>query len=518
MAWTQTFIDSLDSPSTEIHYALKFLPQSNNYNFGQGDFIGIDTIVQIGNADVTIDTVQVTPQRWSVNFGGFTLRINGDLRPLLSSSFRKGAVAELIMFRNGIRMRVCVGQLRSITGGRGVWTLQFVDFLTMMRSRLTTQINESQFWYNAGKTAKVTVNFNFSSSTRLYLDDITMFEKETSQNGMIKIEDVSSGGIDYWTWSSKTTTSAPAGYLTIASTGNYPNTGSAITTLSINDVATSLARLRGRPDYVFARLVMSTGQGTQGAFDDYPASWGLGVNWNPSLFNLQSLNEYYDNVWKTITGTHEIELLIEKAGNIGSFLDAVLKMGMWPVWRQNELSWRVCQNPNNLAVSFSGAYYAVVDHISDIDIISIDSHELYASSQSAVYGKSTILVYNSTSGQKEKITYSGQSIATLPADLEIERDLSLVYRVDSPTQPNQANVDLPRLRRWDVEPYEQLSITVTEKHCMLTAGDIIEITSNYIYGIRSSTGSTYSNQRAMVLGVRWNPTRSNVNLTLGITT
>ena len=85
MAWTQLFIDSLDSPSKEIHYALKFLHQSNDYNFGQGDFVGMDTIVHIGNADVTIDTVQVTPQRWSVNFGGFTLRINGDLRPLLSS-------------------------------------------------------------------------------------------------------------------------------------------------------------------------------------------------------------------------------------------------------------------------------------------------------------------------------------------------------------------------------------------------------------------------------------------------
>lgn len=512
MAWTQIFIDSLDSPSTEIHYALKFLPPSNDYSFGQGDYVGMNTIVHIGNADVTIDTVQVTPQRWSVNFGGFTLRINGDLRPLLSSSFRKGAVAELIMFRNGMRMRVCVGQLRSITGGRGVWTVQFVDFLTLMRSRLTTKINESAFWFNAGKTAKVTVNFNFSSSTRLYLDDITMFEKETGQNGKIKVEHVSSGAIDYWTWSSKTTTSAPAGYLTIATTGNYPNTGLAITTLSINDVATSIARLRGRPDYVFARLVMSTGQGTQGAFDDYPASWGLGVEWNPSLFNLQSLNEYYNTVWKTATGTHEIELNIEQAGNIGSFLDAVLKMGMWPVWRQNELSWRVCQNPNQ------ASYFAVVDHISDIDIISIDSHELYASSQSAVFSKSTITVYNSASSQSEKISFSGQSIATLPADLEIQRDLSLVYRVDSPTQPNQADADLARMRRWDVEPYEQLSITVTERHCMLTAGDIVEISSNYIYGLRSSAGSTYSNQRAMVLGVRWNPTRSNVNLTLGITT
>jgi hypothetical protein len=509
MAWTQSFIDSLDRPAKVISYVLKFLATSKDYNMSpNADRISMNTEIALANADVTIDSVQVTPQRWSVNFGGFTVTVAGDLRPLMDFP-RRGAVAELHMIRDGLRNRVCIGQLRGITGGRGLWRLEFVDFLTLMQSRLTSEADEAQFWHYAGQTAKVTQNF---SSGDLYLDDITIFEKETGQNGIVFVENSQHGTTDYFTWSSKTTTSAPAGYLTIVSKGVYPSTG-AINNLKVNDIVTSLARLRGRPDYVFARLVMSTGDGTQGAFDDYPASWALGVKFNPNLFNLQNLNKYYNLAWATSSGTHEIELLIAEPGNISNFLDAVLSMGMWPVWDQNQLSWRVCQNPRQ------ANWFTVKDHITDRDIISIDSHSLYSPTQSTVYSKSTIKTYNDTTGLNQDVSFSGNSIPILPTSTEITRDLRLIYRVVSPIQPTQANADLTRMRRWDAEPYEELNLTVTEKHCLLTAGDIVEISSMYIYGLREGQagfGSTYSNRRAMILAVRWNPSQSNVNLTIGV--
>ena len=104
----------------------------------------------------------------------------------------------------------------------------------------------------------------------------------------------------------------------------------------------------------------------------------------------------------------------------------------------------------------------------------------------------------------------------LPSEESITRDLSEVYRIDSPVQSVQADEDLKRLQRWDKEPYEELDITVHEKHCLLTSGDIVEISSKYIYGLREPTTDTYSNRRAMVLGVRWNPMRGTVNLKLGV--
>ena len=515
MAWSQDFIKSLDRPSKIVSYILNFLPPAADYTLSDGQYISGGTQIALSDADVTIDSVRVTPQRWSVNFGGFTIRIVGDIRPVSNSSFRKGAVAELIMSREGIRERVCIGQLRSISGGRGVWTLEFVDFLTMMQSRLTAKAEESQFWFNAGQTAKVTNNFNFSSSPNLYVDDITIFERETGKNGMIKVQQSSSGNTDLFIWNSKTSTSGTAGYLTIVGRAMYPSTA-AIGTLQVNDVVTNIARLMGRPDYVFARLVMSTGFGTNGTFDDYPASYALGVPFNPSLFDVQNLNTYYTEVWATPSGSHEIELQIEEPGNIQDFLTAVLNMGMWPVWDQNTLSWRVCQDPN------SASWVTVRDHITDIDIISIDSHHLYSPSQTAVFRKSVITGFDISSNTITQSTFfqsslQGGTLPVLPSSLEITRDNRLIYRSDTPNQPVKAVTDLDRMARWDLDPYEELSLTVTEKHCLLTAGDIVEISSMYIYGLTESAGNTYSNRRGMILAVRWNPSRSNVNLTIGVT-
>ena len=509
MPWSPKFVDTLDQPSKEVHFILKFIQSSNDYGLTNGQQYTTTSEVRIAASEVTIDSSQITPQRWSINFGGFTIVLNGDLRPIFSKGLRKGAVAELIMVRNGMRNRVSIGQLRSINGGRGVWTLEFADFLSMLQSRLTTKIAEAPFWYNAGKQASLTANFNYSSDTKLYLDDITIFEKEDGQNGIIFVEDSQHNETDYWTWSSKTTTTAPAGYLTIASLGNWPSTASH-DHLHVGDKVTSIARLRGRPDYVFARLVMSTGKGTQGTFDDYPASWGSGVDWNPNLFNLQSLNAYYQTNWATSSGTHEIDLKILEPSNISTFLNAVLEMGMFPTWSQNEITWRVCQNPNQ------APWIAVQRHITDRHIISIDSHQLYSSSQSVVYGASYIRTYNTTLSQYALIAFSGTSVAMLPSEQSITRDLSEVYRIDSPAQSVQALADLKRLRRWDGEPYEELDLTVTEKHCLLTSGDIVEISSKYIYGLREPTTDTYTNRRAMVLGVRWNPMQGTVNLKLGV--
>jgi len=262
------------------------------------------------------------------------------------------------------------------------------------------------------------------------------------------------------------------------------------------------------PDFVFARLVMSTGLGTQGPFDDYPETWGHGVKYNPNLFSVQELNDYYKYTFKPSTGDHEIELLISEPSNISTFLDAVLSIGMYPVWRQNMLSWRVCQNPNQ------ALYPAIVDHITDRDIISIDGHSLYSPSQSVQYSQSALTYYDAGLGQDKTRIFSGISISVLPAEAEINRDMRSIYRITNAKV--MADKDLSRLRRWDAEPFEELNITVTERHASLSAGDIVEISSQYIYGLRESASNTYDNRRAMILSLRWTPNESKVYLTLAI--
>ena len=500
--WSNAFIDSLDRSSKSIRYTLRFLPSHNNFTLGNAKTLGLYGDIVVGEADVVIDSARITPQRWSVNFGGFSITLHGDLTSMHVNGFRRGAIAELWMNRGSAINRVAIGQLNSVAGGQGIWQLEFTDLLNAMRSRASVQLDKLDFWYNAGLQATATANFTFTGAGgALFVSDTSIFEKKAGKDGLLKITDATHNAVDYWTYSAVAGT-----YLTISSTGNYPSLASHDHVHS-GDPITALAWLNDRPDYIFASLVMSTGAGTQGYFDTYPASWGFGINFNPNLINKSDMDFQY-NLWKTGSGNHRFSLVLEESGNIHTFLDSCLSCGMWAVFKEGSISWRCAVNPNTV----SSLHVSMA--INDSDIINIQDHQIY--SQSVIYGKSAIRIYNNASRQYEIKVFSGQTIKTLPASRQIDRDHSLIYELTTPDQDVQALADLARLYDWDSQNYEELTISVKEKFARLVAGDIIIITSSLIYGYSESQGTTFNRRRGMILGNRWLPSQGICILSIGI--
>ena len=513
MAWSGAFTASLDAPSKTTEWALRFIGHSNDYFLGAGRTVRMRGLIEIGEADVDIDAARVTPGRWSVNFGGWTMVINGDLRPVSVSAFRKGAIAELYMRRDGSNHeRVAIGQLRSLSGGRGVWRLEFGDFVSAMTTRMSTLQGEMSFFHNAGITTEVTsghaFSFGASPANRLYLDDVAVFEKDSNYDGLAYVTD-NSGNTSYYRWSTKTTLTPPAGYLVVTSTGAWPATAS-LNALAVGDKVKSIARLQGRPDHVFSRVMMSTGSATQGQFDDYPKSWGMGLAWHPDMVDAADMGYWY-SVWGTATGTYEVQLLFDdpSPSAIRSLIDSFLTVGMWPVFRQGRISWRVVQDPDD-ALAFT-----IAARIRDTDIISIESHDMYSPSQSVVYAKSGVLSSDS-SGVTSTISFIVSNVKALPANDEIIRDASQIYRIDTPAQSVKAAADAARLRAWDLYTWEKLVLIVHERFAGLVAGDIVTVTSSFIYGWSEAAGQTYRQRRGMILGNRWQPGRSRCILTIGV--
>lgn len=510
MTWNSNFITSLDNPSKSIEFLLRFIGNSNDYFLGSGDNYSTHSLVSIGNANVVIDNARITPLRWSLNFGGFTIQLVGDLRILKNSSLRRGTIAELYMRRNrNIAQRVAIGQLRSVNGVRNVWTLEFGDLISALSARFSTKVGELQFYYNAGSKTTVTSNFNFSSSNQLHLSDITKFEKDSNFDGIAFVTN-NSGNSVYYRWSSKTTTSAPAGYLTITSTGHWPST-TTIGTLNTGNEVVNIVRLQGRPDQVFARTLMSTGNATQGQFDDYPQSYGAGINWNPNLINSNDMDLWYNTVWKTATDNYHIQHLISapESSGIRSLLNVFLQIGMWPVLRQGMISWRVCQDPSQAAST------TISSRITDNHIINIISHEIYSTQQSVIFGKSSITT-SSSGGVIATTSRNVSNVQALPANDEITRDNRLIYRIDAPAQSAKATIDIGRMSNWDLNTFETLTLAVQEKFAGLVAGDIVMISSNYIYGFNEASGKTYRAKKGMILGNRWLPSQSQCILTIGV--
>jgi hypothetical protein len=143
--WSNAFIDSLDRSSKSIRYTLRFLPSHNNFTLGNAKTLGLYGDIVVGEADVVIDSARITPQRWSVNFGGFSITLHGDLTSMHVNGFRRGAIAELWMNRGSAINRVAIGQLNSVAGGQGIWQLEFTDLLNAMRSRASVQLDKLDF-------------------------------------------------------------------------------------------------------------------------------------------------------------------------------------------------------------------------------------------------------------------------------------------------------------------------------------------------------------------------------------
>ena len=505
MAWSQSFKSQLDKPSKSIEYLLRFFSSSLNYN-GSGQIFGLLGEVKLANAEVTIDNSRVTPSRWSLNFGGFTIKMNGDLREY-NSVFKKGQIAELWMIRNGTPERVTIGQLRAISGGRGVWNIEFADLISTMDSRLSLIAGQEEFFYNAGKETTVTATYNFSSDPNLYVADITIFEKEDGKDGLVHVYRASHSTDFYYSWSSKTATSGTAGYLTISNNGIYPKGTN--NHLNSGDRVVSCTWLQGRIDEIFAKMLMSTGTaGTTGIYDKYPKSWALGYAFASSLIDKTDLNLFY-GTWKaTASIHHNVSLIIEEASNARTVINSALNMGLFPVFRQGKISFRGSVNMDTYRP------LTLAGRVSDLDIHSIDSHQFYSPNQPVYYSRSRMKYYESSTGSINQFSKNRTLSRYMPSARDITRDNSLIYA--ELNQEEMATKDLNRLFLWDCYPYEELVITVSEKFAILCAGDVIELTSNYIYGIHELSGERYNRKKCFVMGVRWLPHQSKCILSLAV--
>ena len=76
--------------------------------------------------------------------------------------------------------------------------------------------------------------------------------------------------------------------------------------------------------------------------------------------------------------------------------------------------------------------------------------------------------------------------------------------------------DLRRMRRWDLYISERLVLRVSLKFAGLVAGDIVEISSRYLYGLLEPQNRTFRGKRAMVSACDFDFDNQRCTLTLCI--
>ena len=265
MSWSGDFVAALSAPSVTPVYRLRFWKPSANA-------IGQDVTIysnkgplRIGASGPRIQGTSVIPSRWSVSFGGFDMELVGDMRPY-KDQFNRGSLAILECSFVGLSSFevIALGQLDRISGFRGVYQATFKDILSAFQSRIDSRYSAS-LEYN--KLFFTTANFELVTHTwtvghtTLQIADASTYEKMTSFDGVIYCVP-SSGDPFYMRWSSADTV---ANELTLTTgTASHPSTASA-SNLAVGDKVYNAVRIVGTPYSFLARLVTSTGSGTNRA-------------------------------------------------------------------------------------------------------------------------------------------------------------------------------------------------------------------------------------------------------------
>jgi len=532
MGWSSSFIRDLGNSTVEPNFVLRFNSMP--------DFVGGVTVISGGynqqgpsieKSGPTFRGVSVIPQTWNVSFGGFSVPICGDISTLFPD-VRRGSLAELYVDLNGSVERVAIGQLRQIRGFGTNWTLEFVDLITAMTARASGQIgtafdgndpDEFSYFPLVGKEQTITQNW-FSSGTTFPLtisvDDIRPFQDvETGGFRVAKIDNGS--GLEFFVrYDSAVTTSAPAGVLNLSFVHStivtvYPGINGCKNAASGSKI-TSVGMLNGKTWEIFAKILLSRDGQNVNTYDKYKKLSNFGAFLNTNLFDTGDADaQTYIKSSDPSSVVYEWSYVFFSAWNNGirTFVDAAAQTGQWPTWRQNSLSWRGCQDPDQAST--------IAAQINDKDIISIDNIDIFDPNNKSTFYNSKNIYGLQTGGtilSNSKSQTFGEA-QFLPADSFKERDLKYIYKPDpnsDATNRLRCSIgDINRLFEWDTRLWSKIKLRVKMNYAKLTAGDIVEIKSTYLTTFKNSTipNTIY---RAMVINVGWSFMSSSCTLELAI--
>lgn len=512
MSWDRGFIDALGVGSISLEWALQFVNVANH--LGQEYTIYSNRgAPQIATGRISISGSRVIPQRWNVSFGGFSVQLTGDMRQVLPY-IRKGQIAALYCRIIGATdfERIAIGQLDTLSGFRGRFQMTFRDLLSALQTSLDTRAGTAfstsdpphfNLFYEVGQTTTTTHDLS-PSHTTLQLTSNSIFKKHSGTGsiptrGMVKVtNDGASGGgeVFYLFWTGTSGGTDLTGISTVS------NRGDTRVNLKTGSTVTYVAFAENQPWDILGSIITSTGTpAANGPLDIFPREWSVGGYISSDLFDFADVSKQASYIKRSDNGVYEWGLVIESplTNGIRSIVDIGTLSGQWPVFRQGKISWRGCSDPDEVDSEISGG--APVAQINDQHILEILSHEFFNPDITNIY-RTTRIVYNQAgSGKYSGGVYDGDRVDTLPALATVQRDNNLYYLHDRGGVDNSDTMalgDLRRMRRWDLYISEKVVLRVSLRFAGLVAGDIIEISSRYLYGLLEPQNRTFRGKRAMV--------------------
>lgn len=471
MGWSDAFKAALSARTLAPLYLLEVVSVWEEpgapYLITSDPRLGGDPLIERGGIQVQGQTV--SPRGWSSVIGGFTVRLVGDPSRALQHLTR-GTIVELRMGFSGWDPDdfepIALGQVRNLRGTPPVWSLEVLDLLSALRQRLDTTRGVHMLFSDATSVAELTANYT-PGDTSLEVSTTSLFQRETGADGAVLVTPTT-GAPFYLTWSG--TGTGPTRFTGVSTSGVC---GTPAVAAVIGDAVQEVVLLAGHPLDI-ARKIMCSRGGGNGAYDVFPATWGLGLL--DELVDHDDVDQWRDEVVRVASGDYVWQYpqtaTVEDAY---SWLAGLLAgAGLCLVMRQGRLTIRAAQDTQAPRLH-SGIT------ITDADIIGIEEYEAWEQGHSPEYCYVTVASADAAEGTLD----AGTEAATLPQAVGASYNLS--DRVFD-NQSAQTGEVLARVRESALGVPERLVLRcVGLRLAELTALDIVTLTSSRAWSRRDGT-------------------------------
>ena len=484
MAWSDAFIAALSRPSRGpvILRVATFDPVVGSTPGRAAQW----SPSRLVSGSLAVDGPLVEPITWRSQIGGFsfTLAVE-DLRQLLLD-MRRGTLVQVTASFPGLpdadTAVVEIGQVRGIRsrgGGPGLWLVDVTCASAVggfgSRYSADDPARLPLFQDVPGTNTTIdTFTWFAGTSTTMYLADATGFQKDSGPGryGMVYCEP--SGGDPFYLRYA----SISGNQLTTETTGALGTTAS---DMVAGDKVSHVAYVGDHPLAIVAKVITSTGGGSNGDYDTLPERWGFAL---PERFlDTTDIESHIARV-QISGGDYELDLMSNTVQHTPFewLTGAIAPAGFFVTQRQGAITARSVQDP------WGGRGRVAVD-ITDADILLERGRpavtlEHFDPGQAAQYAG--YVVTGPTGSDSSTVS----AVATLPAVRQRTYDLSSVlFRQEASIRAEVAGRHAP----WARQVPERLRMRAAGlRLAQLAPGDHTTISSRLLTGRAEASGAVAS--------------------------
>lgn len=476
--WSSRLIAALHSPTGKPRISLNRLGWANTP--GQNTATARSTWNTAGvigispSAGFSVASQSIGVPDWTSNRG--TLRIGfGGLEHArwASSEVPRGAIARVALQYPGMTFAedVWVGRITAHDGIGPQLILSGWDILAAASSRAAfIGAGESELFYHCDPdsihTAQLAHTWSAGTHTTLQFASPPQHEKETGQPGAVLVTPTSGADPFILTWTGKS-----GNDLTGVSTAGV--FGTTETNAAAGSTVQEVCWIDDTPVRAAAKILASTGAGTNGAYDTLPYSWGYGFD--ASLIDVAGIVDA-GAAMAPASGTHEVLTVSTTRQPQGfAWLTGVLQSyACWLTMRQGQITARAAVD------RWAAVPPAVMTLGADSILRAVPVRSIYDPSSSVEYGR-VRAVY----GAGTTISGGATLPATRPAAIDYDTDYGFQLYQNQVAIADKLN---ERIGAWQKRIPSVVDVQATLSAAQLCPGDWIVLAHRGIWTVSNPTG------------------------------